>query len=465
MHSGRLYKIQLDVHPKLTHFLDDASRIIEEWRSKRIKLELPTIAELARIVDLPLSEDEKIPISVNRIQSLVNTETGVDFCTLQDVELLFRAGDSESFLDVLFFTASSAPPIMGTEDSFHSFWDKNVRDVLELIIPNGRSTRNSSLHTATGSLRPDYAFLLNKLCPFRGEEKAPGSTDNPKAELAKKLTWAYSPAPYVLGYYATGPDFTLAAISPTQRNCPAVHDIAYANLRLRRDRIKNIRRLINLSGLLQSLADLVQPADAEFEVLERDNCTVEIAGGHVIKVFTSPERVTHLRNIYSLLGSKNIPHVDSLVHHFDTTVVLSPRGIAEPPKTEKELLAALICVLEALEVLHKSPPIFHRDLRWPNVMRRLDDPQRWFIIDWDDAAIPPTTAQSHFNRRTHPPGVFTDGHGAEVDMWGVGELIRKCGTLDISLELKNFGKWLQGSIAPSAQEALGKIKDYQSSHF
>jgi len=96
-------------------------------------------------------------------------------------------------------------------------------------------------------------------------------------------------------------------------------------------------------------------------------------------------------------------------------------------------------------------------------MRRLDNPQKWFIIDWDDAATPPTTAPTHFSRRTHSPGVFTDGHGAEVDMWSVGELILQCGALGISLELKNLGKWMQGPIGPSAQEALHKIKDYLSS--
>jgi hypothetical protein len=50
---------------------------------------------------------------------------------------------------------------------------------------------------------------------------------------------------------------------------PVVHDIVSADLRIRRDRIKNIIRMINLSGLLRILADLVRPSDAEFEVLTR----------------------------------------------------------------------------------------------------------------------------------------------------------------------------------------------------
>jgi len=155
-----------------------------------------------------------------------------------------------------------------------------------------------------------------------------------------------------------------------------VHDVAYANLRLRRHRIKNIRRLINLAGLFQRLADLVRPSDAEFEQLERffiiylkvfktwlliyrrDHCTVEIAGHCIIKEYTGPDkavRVENLRKTYHLLQHKGVPHVDSLVHHFDTTVVLSPRGNPKPPETEPELLAALVCVLEALEVSRTDP--------------------------------------------------------------------------------------------------------------
>ena len=50
---------------------------------------------------------------------------------------------------------------------------------------------------------------------------------------------------------------------------PVVHDIANADLSLTRDRIRNICRLINIAGLLQQLADLVRPLDAEFEVFQR----------------------------------------------------------------------------------------------------------------------------------------------------------------------------------------------------
>lgn len=178
---------------------DDVIAIIERWRSKCVEAELPTIAELASFVDRPLSDDEKIPISADRLRALVSQIDIRDVCTFDDVRLLFRTGHGSTLLDTLFFTVAQPPPSSGAENSFISFWDRNVRDVLELLVPAGYSTRNSNLHMATRALRPDYAFLLDNLCLFRGEEKAPANTDDPKQELANKLAWAYSPAPYVLG--------------------------------------------------------------------------------------------------------------------------------------------------------------------------------------------------------------------------------------------------------------------------
>ena len=34
--------------------------------------------------------------------------------------------------------------------------------------------------------------------------------------------------------------------------------------------------------------------------------------------------------------------------------------------------------------------IFHRDIRWANVVKSAKDRSRWILIDWDDAASPPT---------------------------------------------------------------------------
>ena len=128
----------------------------------------------------------------------------------------------------------------------HSFWDRKIRDILEMLIPTGRSIRDSDECTSTTNQRPDYGFLLNKICPFGGEEifsfffyinnafgmirhgletsrprgrpggeeKGPNNPDDPKKELSDKLVWVCNPAPFMLRYDAAGPDLTLVAITP-----------------------------------------------------------------------------------------------------------------------------------------------------------------------------------------------------------------------------------------------------------
>ena len=114
-------------------------------------------------------------------------------------------------------------------------------------------------------------------------------------------------------------------------------------------------------------------------------------------------------------------------------------------------------------MLHKPPQILHRNIRWPNIIRHLDDPGVWFLIDWDNAAVPlgPTTACTHFNRHTHSPRVFEDGHGYEVDIWGVGELITLRYDITMSAELREIGEWMKREPAPAASNVLERIKLYR----
>ncbi|HEV7735910.1 MAG TPA: hypothetical protein VGO47_00845 [Chlamydiales bacterium] len=49
-----------------------------------------------------------------------------------------------------------------------------------------------------------------------------------------------------------------------------------------------------------------------------------------------------------------------------------------------------------------------------------------------------------------------------MDIWGVGWLIFESKALGISMELRDMGMWMQDA-APSAREALDKIKEYQLS--
>ena len=51
------------------------------------------------------------------------------------------------------------------------------------------------------------------------------------------------------------------------------------------------------------------------------------------------EHVNHLRRVYDLLQSKQVPNVYFLRHTLLTSVILSPRETTQPPKTGEELLS------------------------------------------------------------------------------------------------------------------------------
>ena len=120
-------------------------------------------------------------------------------CDENDINTLFTIGVSDTKFTPFTSAVLYSPPSGGTEDSFISFWDDNIRKIVELLVPSGRSIRNSNRYTETKKLRPDLGFLLDTACPFRGEEKGPEDTTDPKAELVDKLVWVYNPAPYMLG--------------------------------------------------------------------------------------------------------------------------------------------------------------------------------------------------------------------------------------------------------------------------
>jgi hypothetical protein len=51
------------------------------------------------------------------------------------------------------------------------------------------------------------------------------------------------------------------------------------------------------------------------------------------------------------------------------------------------------------------------------------DQRKWILIDWDDAATPPTLVAKHLDKHCHAPAVFKDDHGPEVDLKAIGMLI------------------------------------------
>ncbi|THU96247.1 hypothetical protein K435DRAFT_839131 [Dendrothele bispora CBS 962.96] len=448
--------------------------VLRRWRNKRGRLTtLPSnISELRALMDTPLLENEKIPLDQTRFDALLFTASrneSLDVLTPEEANTLFRPSNSEhaTLLETVFFTAAYTrppPPKGTTEESYHVFWDENIRKVVEVIVPSGTAIRNSNQDTATRRLFPDFGFVLDNRCPFRGEEKDPMNDDeDPRAELSQKFNWDYGSVPYLLGYYCNGTKLTYVAIfRPEQGNRkPQIQDLYSVDLGTRAGRITNMRWLINLFPLLQDLVDLMPLREPEFIPMERDNCTVELTGQYVIKRYTCSdalERIEHLKNIYHWLTEMRVPNTDSVHCISDETIVLQPCGHRELPETEKELLEAVRCILQVLKAIHPAL-LFHRDIRWPNVIRSKDDRSKWFLIDWEDAAEAPTKALLHSASDNRSPGVLQDGHGGEVDIWGVGHLITESGVIGLSSELGQIGVWMKEQ-SPSAEEAWVKLEQY-----
>jgi hypothetical protein len=186
------------------------------------------------------------------------------------------------------------------------------------------------------------------------------------------------------------------------------------------------------------------------------------------------------------LQSKDVPNVDRLLvscssDDFGEVAFLGPKGISVMPGTIRQVLDAVGCILDALtvslsyvpismswsyllQIMHAEPePIFHRDIRWPNVMRCANDPRKWFLIDWEDAATVPTLAAKHLDKRFHPPAVFKDNHGPEVDLWGIGLLIiESSGSFPgLPRHLPNVGKAMQ-SGGVNVSQSIQRILDLKA---
>jgi len=75
-----------------------------------------------------------------------------DVCLDADVKILFRIGEHRTLIasEILSIISQGPPPDDGTESSFIFFWDFNIRRVLELLIPDGKSIRESNENTSTG---------------------------------------------------------------------------------------------------------------------------------------------------------------------------------------------------------------------------------------------------------------------------------------------------------------------------
>ncbi|CAG8665089.1 2607_t:CDS:2, partial [Ambispora leptoticha] len=332
--------------------VDTSAQVLDRLR-KRAKPSLPDPDELATF-EQSLTDDIKIPLL-----SAYTFITGV--------------------LGSAIMTPSPAP-----DGTFVTFWDINIRRFLETFFPIGRSVRNTNQHMSTNNMHSNFGFILNQVCLFRGEEKTPNSREEVWAELVEKIQWIYDPAPYVLGYYAIGPSVTYVALCrPRSGNYkPDIITIGTVDLSLRKERIRNLRILINLCSIIEPINDVIG-----WRETAEESKTICITGTSIKKTYHGPDgeqRIQKLRNIYNILRSEHVPNVDDLILSYTD----NDHG--------------------SLTVMHEAEtPIFHRDIRWPNIIQLHGS--QWILIDWEDASSMPTRA----------PEVFKDDYKGEVDIWSV----------------------------------------------
>ena len=114
--------------------------------------------------------------------------------------------------------------------------------------------------------------------------------------------------------------------------------------------------------------------------------------------------------------------------------------------------------------MHAEPSVYHRDIRRENIIKRIDSDD-WFLIDFADACKVPTKAANHLNRENHSPHIRQDGHGAEVDIWGVAhymcQLLRVVNNRQYVEQMAI--RW-KGDTTLTAEMALGEIEVGTSLH-
>ncbi|CAK5187623.1 unnamed protein product [Aphanomyces euteiches] len=347
------------------------------------------------------------------------------------------------------------------------------------FVISGWSDRDTSRGSSTGFNRPDFIFIVDSVCVFRGEEKAPGfRIENPKQELVTKLDWTYGKVPYLLGYAAVSYHIALCAIT-CEDDAVSATELGRYDLQSLEGRFQWLLAILNVARLFKSLACLCpDSARGEFRRINRNHgITIYFDHSSVFKLF--PEELYqnakhHVEAVYDVLERHKVPHVDSLVRKTtkENTLVFKPRGEERKPANLVELFQALVNVLEALVKLHAASWM-HRDIRWPNVMKRLDA-NSWFLIDFMDAAKSPQNGSSdfHLTKEEHAPEIFQDNghHTTAVDVWAVGLLIRKSRIDEWNDKGKERTKFLNDLMQedplkrPTAQEALAQLRQLEQAY-
>ncbi|KAL8020732.1 putative protein kinase [Plasmopara halstedii] len=451
---------------------DSTDQWLTEFHMKKIEYHsLPPIASLPSFVRQPL------PVKVRMKRKVLSRWSSFPGGPSMDVQdKMFAADDMAPCKKIKKKIESMLEPLRSgdTECSFIWFWDTVFRSILDVVFTRARINRDSSKNLSTENKRPDFLFILNDVCVFRGEEAEPGTNINlPREQLYQKLTWVYGAVPYVFGYAASGYKVDLFALfrSSSESSDVESYSIGYFDLESAADRFRIVLALLNLCLLFSAITEACPDSGRnEYRNIHCSNgVVVRLNPTFVEKIFPSEEGFDQLEHIYGIMQSANVSNVDRLIKlkWAKKTAIFEPRGTMMKPRNLLELFVALRNILEALVALHRES-VIHRDIRWSNVIKRRDR-DAWFLIDFADAATSPQRFPNgkHLSTEEHAPEIFVNGsiHTTAVDIWAVGYLIETSGVRWDDLARRTaFAKRLMQkdpTRRPTAEHAFRDLKELQ----
>jgi hypothetical protein len=326
--------------------------------------------------------------------------------------------------------------------------------------------------------RPDFCYAIDGRSVFVGEEKADEKDFEVAVEELKfKCKWNPNDVgerlPYIVGYACAGTKVQLFAILPHGVATPVTPRM---NLEEAADRFFLVRAMVNVVRILPALADRFAENALAFQATQNRPCGITIAfmGDYVDKRVDFDEENAkkflnreHLELLYRdvLPPGHDMPNtirVDAVrfkEEKNEMELSLSPFGENVECTGQRLELAvsrpALCDVLCSLQALH-AQGWCHRDVRWPNIMRRRVDGS-YMLIDFENAAPIGERVTWPGVDSCHPPetrldrGEFQVGWEPKHDLWQVANLAFELERTEEALDFMN--KVISGKI-DSAEAAL-----------
>lgn len=375
--------------------------------------------------------------------------------------------------------------VCDSEDTMHALLDT----VLGIVCVRGFGgyKRNKADSHSVG--RADFSCPVDvhaiPIVVFRGEDKMEREANgrhHPRTELEDKTPWEewpmfFNDLPYIFGYFAVGRpgrlQLQLGCLVQEQRKFVALgqtHDLATVA-----GRVQAYLFFLKLVPFLRAAANRASgaPLNLDWELDRGDGVTLRYAVmdgvTRVRKRYKCPSTahayglhdawLARKRFLASIEGSQNffVPVLE--IYTDDKDAIVHFARCDEVEMTLANVLMAVYHTMEALEVLHANGCV-HNDIRWPNVMFSRAA-SRYVLIDFDmsamleeDNLVPPIY---NLSREDHAPSI-RERHGPEVDVWGVGNMMRKQNRIAWLVQL-GFRVVDPGVRVPTVQELKREFLD------